>query len=73
VRALSKQSQILGVSITLFVLLTIFAGWAWWVVRRNKHRWATWVYAAMLALSAGLFVGIAIEAPKIKRKIFSEN
>ena len=68
-KAFDKQGQILGSSIGFFILMSVFAGWAWWVVRRNKDRWATWVYAVMLLVSAGLFIAVAIKAPQVKRKI----
>lgn len=68
-KALNYQGRILGASIGFFVLMAVFAGWSWAVVRKNKHRWATWVYVFMLLISAGFFIAVAFEAPKIKRKI----
>jgi hypothetical protein len=68
VKALSYQNKVLGGSIAFFVVMVIFAGWAWAVVRKNKHRWATYVYSFFLALVAGMSIYIALKAPQARRK-----
>ena len=48
--------------------MEIFAGWAYLVVRKNKHRWASFVYAGMLLVAAGVCVAVAVKFPQIHRK-----
>jgi hypothetical protein len=66
--AFDLKGKILGFTLGLFFLLSFFVSWSWWVARRNVHRWATYVYAFFLLVAAGIFVYIAVEAPKVRRK-----
>jgi len=71
--AVSYQGKILGGAIGFFVVMWFFAFWSWAVVRQNKHRWATYVYAFFLFISALVFLGIAIYSPIIKRTRFKDG
>lgn len=70
--AFDVRGRLLGYSLGLFFLTTFFAGWAWAVVRKNKHRWATYIYAGMLFVAAGIFIAIAIRVPQIKKETHHE-
>lgn len=64
--AFDLKGRLLGFSLGFFFVNIFFAGWAWSVVRKNKHRWASYTYSAMLYIAAGLFIFIAIRFPQIK-------
>ena len=66
--AFDLKGRILGATLAIFFVLSFFVAWSWWVARRNVHRWATYVYAFFLLVAAGIFVYIAVEAPKVRRK-----